>query len=137
MRILPIILLVIVTFTTDASTLSRDTIDNWQVYNGENLLFAGNGHQSISTTLKRSEMVDISIQFNHCQAYLALSVTIELINEANKKVIVKTYKVDSGNRVRIPKAELEKIDSNTYKIRYRENIKDGTDIILGQIKLIN
>lgn len=51
-----------------AGTLDMDTIDNWQIYNGTELVLAG--HDSppgtvFQGTIQRADLKDLAIQYNH------------------------------------------------------------------------
>jgi hypothetical protein len=71
-----------------AGTFDLDTIDNWQIYNGTELVLAG--HDSplgtgFRTTIKKSELKDLTIQFNHDVRYIDdFEVTIDISDSKGK-----------------------------------------------------
>ena len=122
-----------------AGTFDMDTIDNWQVYNGTELLFGG--HESPLGTkfqgkIKTTDLKEIVIQFNHCVRSIDdFDVIIEITDDKGKNILTKKFKTNLGTRMTITKKELGTLTTDSITIRYREKIKNGTDKILGQIRL--
>lgn len=119
-----------------AGTFSIDTIDNWQVYNGDILVLAGHDsplESAFSGTIKKPELKDLAIQFNHCVMFPApFDVVIDFIDTRGKLILTRTFKFRSGVRFVVRKKELEQLPA-TITLRYRENRKNGADKILGQL----
>ncbi len=121
-----------------AGTFDLDTIDNWQIYNGTELVLAG--HDSPLGTvfrgaIKTTELKDLAIQFNHDVHYLdAFDVTVDIIDEQGNIILTGKFKSRSGIRFAFRKKELERLASKLITIRYREERKNGTERILGEIR---
>jgi hypothetical protein len=119
-------------------TFDADTIDNWQIYNGTELIFGG--HDSplgteFEGTIKTTDVKELIIHFNHCVRYLDdFEVTLEFTDDKGKNILTKAFKV--GRPMTIDKKELEPLTMKSIIIRYREKRKNGTDKILGRIKLL-
>lgn len=120
-----------------AGTFDLDTIDNWQVYNGTELILGG--HDSplgteFQGTIKLADFKDLTIQFNHCVREINdYNVTIEIADENGRTLLTKRFKVNLGTRMTIEKIELGRLTTKSITIRYREKRKNGTDKILGRI----
>jgi hypothetical protein len=118
-----------------AGSFSLDTIDNWQIYNGTDLVLCG--HDSplgteFQGTIKTTDLKELIIQFNHCVRYMDdFDVTIEISDDKGKIILTKKFKV--GTRMTIDKKELGLLATKSITIRYREKRKSGTDKILGRI----
>jgi hypothetical protein len=121
-----------------AGTFDLDTIDNWQIYNGTDLVLGG--HESpVATefqgTITTASIKELVIQFNHCFRYdQEFNVTVEIADDKGKVLLTKTFKV--GTRMTIEKKELGKLTANSITIRYWEKRNNGTDKVLGRIRLI-
>jgi hypothetical protein len=123
----------------NAGTFDLDTIDNWQIYNGTELVLGG--HDSplgteFQGTIKRTELKELIIQFNHCVRYADFDVILEITDDKGKNILTKSFKIDSETKMTIDKKELGLVTSKSITIRYRENRKNGTDRILGKIRLV-
>jgi hypothetical protein len=120
-----------------AGAFDYDTIDNWQIYHGTELILAGHGSPSGSTfqgKIKKRELKDIAIQFNHCVNNLeAFDVTVDIIDKEWKVVLTGKFKSRPGIRFGFRKKELEKLTSESITIRYREERKNGIEKVLGEI----
>lgn len=122
-----------------AGTFDSDTIDNWQIYNGTELVLAG--HDSplgtvFQGTIKRTELKDLAIQFNHDLHYQdAFDVTVDIIDEQGNLILTGKFKSRPGLRFGFRKKELEQVASKLITIRYREEQKNGIERILGEIRL--
>lgn len=118
-----------------ARTFDLDTIDNWQIYNGNELLLGG--HDSppgteFQGTVKATDLEELVIQFHHCVRYIDDFVaTIEIADDKGKIILTKKFKV--GARMRIDKKEFGVLTTKSITIRYREKRKNGTDKVLGRI----
>lgn len=121
-----------------AGTFDLDTIDNWQIYNGNELVLAG--HDSplgtvFRGTIKRTELKDLAIQFNHDVHYPdAFDVTVHIIDEQGNIILIGKFKSRPGIRFAFRKKELERLTSKLITIRYREERKNGTERVLGEIR---
>ncbi len=120
-----------------AATFDVDTIDNWQIYNNGELVLAGHYPSYVAGfkgTIKKANLKKLEIQFNHCVHYDDLDVTIEILDDKEKILLRKTFKINSGTRMTIEKEEMGNFTSKSISIRYVENRKGGTDQILGFIR---
>jgi hypothetical protein len=123
-----------------AGAFSLDTIDNWQIYNGTELVLAG--HDSplgtvFRGTIKRTELKDLAIKFNHdVQHPGSFDVTVDIVDEQGNILLTGEFKCRPGIRLAFRKKELEGIATDLIIIRYREKRENGTDIILGQIRFV-
>ena len=121
-----------------AGTSDLDTIDNWQIYCGTELILAG--HESppgiiFQGEIKKAELKDLAIQFNHCVGYLdPFNVTIEIIDEEGNIVLTGKFKSRLGIRFAFRKTELEQLTSNLITIRFREGRTNGIEKVLGKIR---
>jgi hypothetical protein len=116
-----------------SATFDVDTIDNWQIYNGTALILSGNQVSFTPSygTVKRTELNDFSIVYHHCtSSNYNFDVTIEITNEAGEVILSKRFKEST---LKISKEELQTLKENSIVIRYCEEIKNGTDRILGKI----
>jgi hypothetical protein len=122
-----------------AETFDVDTIDNWQIYNGTELVLAG--HDSpIGTvfhgTIKKSALKDLTIQFSHDVRYIdEFEITVSIADRQQKNILTKKFRTNSGIKLTIEKKELGLLTTDWIIIRYQEERKNGTDKILGEIKL--
>jgi hypothetical protein len=118
-----------------AGTFDLDTIDNWQIYNGTELVLGG--HDSplgteFQGTIKATDLKELVIQFYHCVRYIDdFDVTIEIADDKGQIILTKKFKV--GARMAIDKKALGLLTTKSITIRYREKRKSGTDKILGRI----
>jgi hypothetical protein len=123
-----------------AGTFDLDTIDNWQIYNGTELVLAG--HDSslgtvFSGTIKKAELKDLAIQFNHDVQYPeAFEVVVDFIDERGNIILTGNFKSRPGIRFAFRKKELERLTSGSITIRYREKRENGSDKILGRISFV-
>jgi hypothetical protein len=121
-----------------AGTFDADTIDNWQVYNGTELVFGG--HDSplggeFQGTIKKTDLEELIIQFNHCvRSVDDFEVTVEVIDDKGKSILTKSFK--AGRAMTIKRKELGPLTTTSIMIRYREKRKNGTDKILGRISFV-
>jgi hypothetical protein len=121
-----------------AVTFDLDTIDNWQIYNGTELVLGG--HDSplgieFQGTIKTTDLKELVIQFNHCVRYIDdFDVTIEIEDDKGKVILTMKFKV--GARMTIDKKELSLLTTRSITVRYREKRKTGTDKILGRISFV-
>jgi hypothetical protein len=119
----------------DGGTFDPDTIDNWQIYNGTELVLGG--HDSAHGTMfqgiiKESDLKQLTIQFNHCVRYTeGFEVIVEIDDDRGKNILTKKF--TAGEKMTIDKKELAQLATKFITIRYREKRKDGTDRILGRI----
>lgn len=123
-----------------SGTFDLDTIDNWQIYNGNELVFGGH-YSTLETefqgTIKTTDFKNLAIQFNHCVRYIDdYEVTLELTDDKGKTILTKKFKVNLGTRMIIDKMELGALTMKSVTIRYREKRKNGTDKILGRISFV-
>jgi hypothetical protein len=122
-----------------AGTFDLDTIDNWQIYNGTELVLAG--HDSplgaeFHGTIRTSDLKGLAIQFNHCTRYNDLEVILQISDEEGKNILTKTFRTNSGTRMTIDRKELGLLTSKSITIRYQEKRENGTDKILGKIRFV-
>lgn len=121
-----------------AGTFDLDTIDNWQIYSGTELVLAG--HDSplgtvFRGTIERAELKDLSIQFNHDVHYPdSFGVTVDIMDEQGNIILTQKFKSNPGVRYAFRKRELEQLKIDLITIRYREERKNGTDRVLGEIR---
>ena len=119
-------------------TFDLDTIDNWQIYNGTELVFGGH-HSPLGTefkgTIKTTDLKQLIIHFNHCVRYIdGFDVILEIDDDKGKNILRKEFTV--GGKMTIDKKELGHITTKSITIRYREKRKHGTDKILGRISFV-
>ena len=119
-------------------TFDLDTIDNWQIYNGTELVFGG--HDSplgteFHGTIKKTDLKELVIQYNHDVRYIDdFDVTLEVMDDKGKIILTKKFKV--SRPMTIDKKELVPLTMKSMTIRYREKRKNGTDKILGRIRFV-
>jgi hypothetical protein len=117
-------------------TFDLDTIDNWQIYNGTELIFGARDSPlgaEFNGTIKKTDVKELIIHFNHCVRYIDdFDVTLEVTDDKGKNILTKEFKV--GRPMTIDKKELGQLTMKSIIIRYREKRKDGTDKILGRIR---
>jgi hypothetical protein len=122
-----------------AGTFDLDTIDNWQVYNGTEIVLAGHDLHSESLflgSIKISELKDLSIQFNHdTETIDTFIVVIDITDKKGNILLTSEFKSGPGIRFAFRKKKLEKIKSEIIIIRYREEREGGANKILGEIRL--
>jgi hypothetical protein len=119
-----------------AGAFDVDTIDNWQIYNGTELVFGGHAWPEeieFQGTIKTTTFKDLVIQFNHCSRYTNLDVDIEVTDDKGKTILMKKFRIDSGSSMTIDKKELGPLTMKSIIIRYRERRNNGTDKILGRV----
>ncbi|MBA4057868.1 MAG: hypothetical protein C0490_24340, partial [Marivirga sp.] len=115
-------------------------IDNWQIYNGTELVL--NGHDSppeteFQGTIKTTDLKELVIQFNHCVRYIDdFDVILEITDGKGKNILTKKFRANSGTRMTIDKNEFGLLTSKSITIRYIEKRKNGTDKILGKIRFV-
>ena len=117
--------------------ISFVTVDR-QVYNGTDIILAGHGSPigtGFQGAIKTTDIKKLEIQFNHCVGYSDIDVIIEITDDKGKTILTKKFKINSGDRMTIEKKELGQLTTKLMTIRYREKSKNGTDQILGQIRL--
>ena len=123
-----------------AGTFDLDTIDNWQIYNGAELVLGGHDsplETEFQGTIKTTDLKELVVQFNHCVRYVDdFDVTLEVTDDKGKNILTKRYKINSGTRITIDKMELGQLTMKSITIRYREKRKNGTDKILGRISFV-
>src|SRR5688572_8284426 len=116
-------------------TFDLDTIDNWQIYNGTELVLGGHDSPigtNFQGTIKTTDLRELIIQFNHCVRYIDdFDVTIEIADDKGKIILTKKFKV--GVRMTIDKKELGLLTTKSITIRYWGKRKNGTDKIIGRI----
>lgn len=123
-----------------AGTFDLDTIDNWQIYNGTQLILGG--HDSpfgteFQGTIKTTDLKELTIHFNHCVHYIDdFDVTLEVTDDKGRNILTKKFKINSGTRMTIDKRELGPLRMKSVTIRYREKRNNGTDKILGRISFV-
>jgi hypothetical protein len=123
-----------------AETFDLDTIDNWQIYNGTELVLGG--HDSplgteFQGTIKITHLKELIIQFHHCVRYIEdFEVILEIIDDKGKSILTKKFTVNSGTRMTIDKKELGPLTTKSITIRYHEKRENGTDRILGLIRFV-
>jgi hypothetical protein len=138
MRYLITISLLVILGHCYGGSFDLDTIDNWQVYNGNELVLAGY-ESSLDTafegTMKRSDLTALSVYFNHCVRYAEeFDVIVEIVDENGRKIMEKRFK--AGSKMMIEKRQLGALTTKSITIRYREKRKNGTDRILGRIRFL-
>ena len=122
-----------------AGTFDLDTIDNWQIYNGTQLVLAG--HDSpigavFHGTIKKSELKNLTIQFNHDVSLIDdFEVTVTIADGQQKNILTKKFRTNAGIKLTIKKKEFGLLTTDLITIRYQEKRKNGMDKILGEIKL--
>lgn len=121
----------------NATTFDLDTIENFQIYNGDKLVLAGLGPGTEFQTImiKRADLADLGIQFNYDVRFENVSVIIEITDETGKKVLTKTFRIDSGTRMKIERKKLKQLTAKSITIRYLEKREYGLDKILVRIRL--
>ncbi len=123
-----------------AGTFDMDTIDNWQICNGNVLVFGGHASPlgtAFQGTIKTTDFKELVVQFNHCVRYIDdYDVTLEIIDDKGKNILTKKFKTNLGTRMTIAKKELGPLTMKSITIRYQEKRKNGTDKILGRISFV-
>lgn len=122
-----------------AGTFDMDTIDNWQIYNGTDLVLAG--HDSplgtvFQGTIKKADLKDLAIQYNRDVVEDSFDVIVEILDDKGNILLTGNFKARLGVRFAFRKKELERLTTNLFTIRYREKGENGVDKILGKISLI-
>ena len=120
------------------SAFDADTIDNWQIYNGTELVLAGNEvGEHFEGVIKMADLKDLTIIFNHCAPVAEdLEISIEIEDKDGNKILTSNFKKDPQTRITISKKELKRIAPRIITIRYHEKKKNGTNKVLGQIKFV-
>ena len=120
-----------------AATFNLDTLDNWQIYNGTDLVLAGHDSPAGAVfrgTIKRSELKDLAIQFNHDVQHLTtFDVSVDILDEEGNILLTGKFKCRPGIRFAFRRKELERITTDSITVRYREKKENGRDKILGRI----
>lgn len=117
-----------------AGVLDADTIDNWQIYNNDILLLAGNAvGENFEATISKKHLGVLAIKYNHCSRYHDLDVTVDVLNEYGLVIISRKFKTDSGMRMVFDKSDFDKIGPGLLTIRYTE--KNGINITLGTLHI--
>ena len=119
------------------STFQTDTIDNWQIYNGKDLLLSGHAGGEFRVTIKKKKIKDIEIQFNHCtkhnEDYYA---SIEMKDEHGDASIMSVYSLKPGQRITLSKSDLLMWTGKVVKIIYsEETTPTPIKMTLGYIKI--
>jgi hypothetical protein len=119
------------------SPITPDTINNWQIYNGTELLLAGNAANSdLKVSIKEKELHDLQIQYNTCVYYQDMNVILEMIDNDDNIRLSKSFKINSGDKMFIGREELKWFNKTTiFKIRLRENKPGGMESLLGEIRI--
>ena len=131
--------LVFATLQGYAGTWDYDTIDNWQVYNGTTLVFAG--HDSplgtvFRGTVKKEDLEDITIQFHHCARFIEdFEVTIDFTDRLGNCILTKKFRINSATPLKIARSEFGALTTDLIAIRYREDRSFGADRALGELRL--
>lgn len=138
MKLLILILLLGTIGQCYGGTFDSDTIDNWQIYNGTELVFGGHDSplgREFQGVIKKTDLIDLNIHFNHCVHYTDdFDVTLEITDDRGKIVLTKTFKI--GRKMTIDRKELGPLTTKSIIIRYWEKRKNGTDKILGRINVL-
>src|SRR5882762_11425244 len=87
---------------SSGGTFCPDTIDNWQIYNSRVLIFAG--HESplgtnFHSTIKRDEVGDLEIRFNHCSPHQNLTRTVRITDETGRTLVSKKLSSDTAKMI--------------------------------------
>lgn len=139
MKHLVTILLISIAGQGYCGVTDADTIDNWQVYNGTELIFGG--HDLAGTefqgSIKTTDLKKLVVQYNHCSHFPNdFEVILEIRDEKGKSILTKKFKGNSGIRMTIEKEELGRLTTKSITLRYREKRENGTDKILGRITFV-
>jgi hypothetical protein len=121
-----------------AGTFDMDTIDNWQIYNGADLVLGGHDSQLgtvFQGIIKRAELKDLAIQYNH-DVIEDSFVVVDIMDDQGNILLAANFKARLGIRFAFRKKELERLTNNSITIRYREKRENGTDKILGRIRFV-
>jgi hypothetical protein len=107
---------------SSGGTFAPDTIDNWQIYNGKELILAG--HESplgtnFHNTIKKDEVGDLEIKFNHCSPHQNLTRTVRITDETGRMVVSKKFSSDTVKMI-IHRLELSELTSKFLIIEYME-----------------
>lgn len=116
-----------------------DTIDNWQIHNGTELVLAGHDSPQgmvFQGTIKRADLKDLAIQYNHDVVGDSFDVIVEILDDHGNILLTGNFKTKLGIRFAFRKKELERLNNNSIRIRYREKRENGTDKILGRISFV-
>lgn len=122
----------------NARTFDVDTIENFQIYNGDKLVLAGMGSASEFQTIKirRADLTDLGIQFNYDVPFENVTVIIEIADERGRNVLTKEFRIDAGTRMKVERKELGPLKAKSITIRYLEKRGYGLDKILVRIRLV-
>src|SRR5204863_4460356 len=107
MRQLVLILLLVTTGQCYAGTFDLDTIDNWQIYNGTELVLGG--HDSalgteFKGTIRTTDFKELGMQFNHCvHSSGEFDLIIEITDDNGRNILTKKFMVNLGTRLKIDK----------------------------------
>ena len=138
-RLMLIFLFVTVSANLRAETFQADTIDNWQIYNGSQLILAGHQHidgMTLHAAIKRTELGEIGIEFRHCANYPGhYTITFEVIDRTSSRIKIKKFSGEIGRRLNVRQKELELGSSTLIVIHYTENVANGVTRVLGQIEV--
>ena len=139
MRQLALIIILATIGQCYAGALDLDTIDNWQIYNGTELVLAG--HDSpletvLQGTIKRADLKDLAIQYNRDVVEDSFDVIVEILDGKGNILLTGNFKARLGVRFAFRKKELERLTNNSFTIRYREKRENGRDKILGRISFV-
>ena len=119
------------------STFQSDTVDNWQIYNGKDLLLSGHAGGKFEVTIKKNKLKDLEVQFNHCikrtEDYYA---SIEITDEQDNSIIISAYSLKPGDRITIQKFEILLWKKKVFRIKYTEHSDlNPIEVTLGQITI--
>lgn len=117
------------------ATFAPDTVDNWQIYHGGKLLTAGMLLSAGNGTLKQKDVKDLEIVYNHCSPYANLAVTIEITDERDRPILIRHFRINSGDRMKISSKALSSLPTGPLRIRYREQAPNGVDVLLALITI--
>ena len=122
-----------------AGTFDMDTIDNWQIYNGTELVLGGHASPLgtvFQGTIKKAELKDLAIQYNHDVLQDSFDVIVDIMDDQGNIILTGNFKSRPGIRFAFRKKELERLTNSSITIRYREKRENGTDKILGRISFV-
>jgi hypothetical protein len=118
-----------------AAPIEIDTIDNWQIYKGKQLLGKGNAFVEFSAVIKKEDLQDLAVRYHHCSHYSDIKVRLE-ISDINGSVLwSKDFQIDSGDRITIDRSAFEKLTVSLVEIGYQELKTNGINVILGTLKI--
>jgi hypothetical protein len=109
-----------------ASTLQKDTVDNWKIYNGKELVFYGYSTPLLTNfkgTINHKRLKDIEIKYNHCIPYNEqVHITVKITDDNDNCLLISVFEIKHSERIIIRRKNIKKLPRNeSLKIKYSED----------------